>query len=106
MKEKIHHDYKESTIVCVCGEVIHTRSTRQSIKVDICSKCHPFFTGQQKLMDSAGMVEKFNKRYSGKTRAKKQKAETDAQPKQAAQPKPEEQPKAAPADENTVAGEA
>lgn len=70
MKEKIHPVYKESTIVCVCGEVIKTRSTKPSIHVDICSKCHPFFTGTQKLVDSAGRIEKFAKRYAGKTKPK------------------------------------
>lgn len=70
MKDKTHPDYKETTIVCVCGEVIHTRSTKQNIHVDLCSKCHPFFTGKQKLIDSAGRVEKFSKRYAGKVRPK------------------------------------
>lgn len=64
MQDKIHPEYKETTITCACGEVIHTRSTKQNIKIEICSKCHPFFTGQQKLVDSAGMVERFKKRYS------------------------------------------
>ena len=63
MKEKIHPQYKESTIICACGEVIQTRSTKPSIRVDICSKCHPFFTGKQKFVDSAGRVEKFMKKY-------------------------------------------
>jgi large subunit ribosomal protein L31 len=63
MKEKIHPNYKEATIICACGEVIHTRSTRPSVRVDICSKCHPFFTGKQKFVDSAGRVEKFMKKY-------------------------------------------
>ena len=63
MKEKIHPQYKEATIICACGEVIHTRSTKPSIRVDICSKCHPYFTGKQKLIDSAGRVEKFMKKY-------------------------------------------
>jgi len=63
MKEKIHPMYKESTIICACGEVIQTRSTKPSIRVDICSKCHPFFTGKQKFVDSAGRVEKFMKKY-------------------------------------------
>lgn len=63
MKEKIHPQYKEATIVCACGEVIQTRSTKPSIRVDICSKCHPFFTGKQKFVDSAGRVEKFMKKY-------------------------------------------
>ena len=64
MKDKIHPEYKEATITCACGEVIHTRSTKQNIKVEICSKCHPYFTGKQKLLDSAGRVEKFKKRYA------------------------------------------
>ncbi len=63
MKKGIHPQYKESTIVCACGEAIHTRSTKQNIKVEICSKCHPFFSGKQKLVDSAGRVEKFRKKY-------------------------------------------
>ena len=63
MKEKIHPQYKEATIICACGEVIHSRSTKASIRVDICSKCHPFFTGKQKFVDSAGRVEKFMKKY-------------------------------------------
>jgi len=63
MKKGIHPQYKETTIVCACGEAIHTRSTKQNIKVEICSKCHPFFSGKQKLVDSAGRVEKFRKKY-------------------------------------------
>ena len=74
MKAKIHPEYKETTITCVCGETIHTRSTKQGIHVDICSKCHPFFTGKQKLIDSAGRVEKFAKRYAGKVKPHKEKA--------------------------------
>jgi len=70
MKDKIHPQYKEATISCVCGETIHTRSTKPVIHVDICSKCHPFFTGKQKLIDSAGRVEKFAKRYALKKPAK------------------------------------
>jgi len=66
MKEKIHPEYKDTTIICACGEVIHTRSTKQSIRVEICSKCHPFFTGKQKFIDSAGRVEKFLKKYKKK----------------------------------------
>ncbi|MBU1147073.1 MAG: 50S ribosomal protein L31 [Candidatus Omnitrophica bacterium] len=66
MKEKIHPNYKEATIICACGEVIHTRSTKQNIRVEICSKCHPFFTGKQKFVDSAGRVEKFLKKYKKK----------------------------------------
>lgn len=66
MKEKTHPEYKETTISCACGEVIHTRSTKQNIKVDICSKCHPFFTGKQKFVDTAGRVEKYEKKYGKK----------------------------------------
>ena len=69
MKDKIYPNYKESTIVCACGEVIQTRSTKPNIKVDICSKCHPFFSGKQKIVDSAGRVEKFKKRYGKKETA-------------------------------------
>ena len=64
MKKDIHPQYKETTITCACGEVIHTRSTRENIKVEVCSKCHPFFTGQEKLLDTAGKVEKFRKKYA------------------------------------------
>ncbi|MCM8783821.1 MAG: 50S ribosomal protein L31 [Candidatus Omnitrophica bacterium] len=63
MKKGIHPEYKETTITCSCGEVIHTRSTKQNIRIEICSKCHPFFTGKQKLVDSAGRVERFQKKY-------------------------------------------
>lgn len=62
-KEGIHPKYGETTITCACGNVIHTRSTKQNIKVEICSKCHPFFTGKQKLVDTGGRVDRFNKRY-------------------------------------------
>ncbi len=63
MKTGIHPEYKAATITCACGNIIETRSTVQKIHVEICSNCHPFFTGKQKLMDSAGRVEKFRKKY-------------------------------------------
>ncbi|MDD5723502.1 MAG: 50S ribosomal protein L31 [Syntrophales bacterium] len=63
MKKDIHPDYKESTVTCVCGNVFETRSTKGDIKVEICSNCHPFFTGKQKIMDTAGRIEKFNRKY-------------------------------------------
>lgn len=66
MKANIHPKYNDTTITCACGNVIHTRSTKQNIRVEICSSCHPFFTGKQKLIDSAGRVEKFQKRYAKK----------------------------------------
>ena len=63
MKEGIHPDYKETTITCVCGSVIETRSTKKDIKIEICASCHPFMTGKQKILDTAGRVEKFKKKY-------------------------------------------
>lgn len=70
MKEKIHPKYTETTIVCACGETIQTRSTKENIHIEICSKCHPFFTGKQKLVDSAGRVDKFRKRFEKKQKDK------------------------------------
>lgn len=64
MKEGIHPNYQPTTIKCACGEVIETRSTKQDIKVEIRSKCHPFFTGKQKLVDTGGRVDKFKKKYN------------------------------------------
>ena len=63
MKAGIHPEYVETTITCACGEVIHTRSTKQNIRVEICSKCHPFFSGKQKFIDTAGRIEKFEKKF-------------------------------------------
>jgi large subunit ribosomal protein L31 len=67
MKEGIHPKYEASRIVCSCGNTIETRSTRKEIHVEICAACHPFYTGKQKLMDVAGRVERFNRRYGNKT---------------------------------------
>ena len=64
MKEGIHPNYQPTTIKCACGEVIETRSTKQDIKVEICSKCHPFYTGKQKFVDAGGRVDKFKKKYN------------------------------------------
>lgn len=66
MKAGIHPDYKEVKVVCACGETFVTRSTRKNIHLDICSKCHPFFTGKQKIVDAEGRVEKFKKKYAKK----------------------------------------
>jgi len=63
MKTGIHPNYQEATIICACGEVIHTRSTKPSMRVEICAKCHPFFSGKQRLVDSAGRVDKYMKKY-------------------------------------------
>lgn len=66
MKKGIHPEYKETVITCACGEAIQTSSTKQDLKIEICSKCHPFFTGKQKLMDTAGRVERFRRKYKKK----------------------------------------
>ena len=66
MKGGIHPEYKETTVKCACGAEYKTRSTKENIRVDICSKCHPFFTGKQKLVDTGGRVDRFNKRYAKK----------------------------------------
>jgi large subunit ribosomal protein L31 len=66
MKEGIHPRYEKCSIVCACGNVIETRSTKENIHVEICSACHPFFTGKQKLVDTAGRVERFNRKYGKK----------------------------------------
>ncbi len=64
MKQGIHPKYEPTTITCACGNVIETRSTARDIRVEICSNCHPFFTGKQKLVDTAGRVERFKKKYN------------------------------------------
>jgi large subunit ribosomal protein L31 len=64
MKNGIHPNYGLTTITCACGNVIETRSTAKDIKVEICSACHPFFTGKQKLVDTAGRIERFRKKYN------------------------------------------
>ena len=66
MKEGKHPKYVDSKITCACGNVIKTRSTKPEINVGICSECHPFFTGKQKLVDTAGRVERFKKKYAKK----------------------------------------
>ncbi|MCE5244112.1 MAG: 50S ribosomal protein L31 [Syntrophobacteraceae bacterium] len=63
MKENIHPTYNQTVIKCACGNEIPTGSTKEEIRVEICSKCHPFYTGKQKLVDSAGRIEKFRRKY-------------------------------------------
>jgi len=63
MKENIHPKYQETTVTCACGASFVTGSTKPSLRVEICSKCHPFFTGQQRLVDTGGRVDKFKKKY-------------------------------------------
>ena len=72
MKAGIHPDYREITVTCACGEVFKTRSTRKDdLHIEICSACHPFFTGKQKLVDTAGRVDRFNRRYGKKPEPEK-----------------------------------
>ncbi len=67
MKSGIHPEYVTCTVSCACGNTFETRSVREAIKVDICSACHPFYTGNQKFVDTAGRVDKFRRRYAKKT---------------------------------------
>ena len=66
MKDGIHPKYEATEIKCACGNVIETRTTKSNLRVDICSKCHPFYTGKQKLVDTGGRVDRFNKRLQKK----------------------------------------
>jgi large subunit ribosomal protein L31 len=70
MKEKIHPKYfPDASVTCSCGNNFTTGSTRQTLKVELCNKCHPFFTGEQKIIDTAGRVERFNKKYKREKKA-------------------------------------
>ncbi len=74
MKAGIHPNYQEATVVCSCGNTWTTRSTRSNLRVDLCNKCHPFYTGEQRIVDTAGQVERFMRRLEGaqgETRRKK-----------------------------------
>jgi large subunit ribosomal protein L31 len=69
MKEKIHPKYyADAQVVCACGNTFTTGSTRKQLRVELCAKCHPFFTGERRMMDTAGRVERFNQRYKLKTK--------------------------------------
>ena len=86
MREGIHPEYKPAKVVCACGNVIETRSTRGDFHVEICAACHPFFTGKQKIMDTAGRIERFKTRYAASPAAgAKQEAKPATAPK--AEPK-------------------
>ncbi|MDR2772637.1 MAG: 50S ribosomal protein L31 [Elusimicrobiota bacterium] len=87
MKEGIHPKYQDCSVSCACGYAFKTRSTKPVIKLEICSNCHPFFTGKQKLIDTAGRVEKFQRRFAkteGKTVVKTKVVKTTAPKKKAA----------------------
>ena len=94
MKEGIHPDYKASKVVCACGAVIETRSTRGDFHIEICSSCHPFFTGKQKILDTAGRIERFKNRYASSPKGEEKKV---------APPPPPKPVKAAAKDENRAA---
>ena len=72
MKKDIHPAYKDATVTCGCGNSFTTRSTREKIAVEVCSNCHPFYTGKQKFVDTAGMVEKFQRKWKGEAAQKAQ----------------------------------
>ena len=113
MKPKIHPEYVEATVVCACGNTFQTRATKAHLHVEVCSKCHPFFTGEHRIVDTAGRVERFLKRYGlqeGKGREAVAEAETVAEaegeeethagaepeeePQASVEPEPEEEPQA------------
>lgn len=81
MKDKIHPKYYDVTAACACGAEFQIGSTKEHIRVDICSKCHPLFTGKQKLLDTEGRVDKFKKKYTKKEMAPKKKKARVAKPK-------------------------
>ncbi|NIT98073.1 MAG: 50S ribosomal protein L31 [Actinobacteria bacterium] len=74
MKTGIHPDYTEAEVTCSCGNTFTTRSTKNELHVELCNECHPFFTGRQKLVDTGGRVERFNKRYGKNAQVKSKKA--------------------------------
>lgn len=98
MKKGIHPEYQEITVSCACGNSFKTRSTKKEMRVEICSECHPFFTGKQKLVDTAGRVDRFRKKYGDKY------AEAPAKPKKGGKaPAPAPVKAAAPAEPKTEA---
>ena len=88
MKDAIHPKYLECTITCACGESFKTRSTKPTIRVEICSKCHPFYTGKQKFLDTAGMVEKFTRKWQGDAAKKAKEAAAPTKKPEKAAPAP------------------
>ncbi len=98
MRKDIHPKYEEATVKCVCGNTFTTRSTVKEITVEICSACHPFFTGTQKLVDSAGRIERFMKKYGKDYVAAEEEPKAKAGAKPAEKPKAEAKPAETPAD--------
>ncbi|MBX3221700.1 MAG: 50S ribosomal protein L31 [Labilithrix sp.] len=88
MREGIHPEYPPATVSCACGNTFVTRSTRGDFQVDVCSNCHPFYTGTQKLIDAAGRVDRFRKRYGDGTKPAAAKAAPKAEKKAEAEETP------------------
>jgi large subunit ribosomal protein L31 len=86
MKEAIHPEYQEVTVQCACGATWKTKSTRKDLHLEICSNCHPFFTGRQKLIDTEGRVERFTKKYGAQTVEQRKTAAKEAKAKKTAKP--------------------
>jgi large subunit ribosomal protein L31 len=114
MKPDIHPDYHQVTVVCACGNTFQTRSTKEELRLEVCNECHPFFTGKQRLLDSAGRVEKFQRKYEGfyaeqdeiKAELEKKAAKKDAEMEAAARKAEQEAARAAAAaDAAAEAGE-
>jgi large subunit ribosomal protein L31 len=103
LKKDIHPEYKEATVTCACGNVIHTRSTKSDIRVEICSNCHPFFTGKQKLVDTAGRVERFRRKYGLEESAEDNSAAQSE--KETAPEASNEAPPEAPSEEQQMGGD-
>jgi large subunit ribosomal protein L31 len=78
VKDGIHPKYEAATITCACGNKIETRSTRPNLRIDVCSRCHPFYTGEQRLMDTGGQVERFRRRAQRAQQAQQAQAEAQA----------------------------
>ncbi len=106
MKADIHPDYVEAKVTCSCGNTFHTRSTMADIHVELCNECHPFYTGKQKLVDSGGRVERFQRRYGKKTFTRSGSDAAPAEPAAAeAAPAVEPAPAAEPTGETEAAAE-
>jgi len=76
VRDGIHPKYETSTITCACGSTFDTRSTKSNLRIDVCSRCHPFFTGEQRLMDTGGQVERFRRRAQRAAQAQAQQSES------------------------------
>jgi large subunit ribosomal protein L31 len=79
MRSGIHPDYVETKVTCSCGNTFTTRSTKEQMHVELCNQCHPFYTGKQKLVDTGGRVERFQRKYAKHTRARQEEAQAPAE---------------------------